>query len=195
MSNALAIAALTATLRHLLDRGLNADLPGTLVTTRPPDKARLAGTGNQVNLFLYQVLPNAAWRNLDPRQLETGEAGQPPLALNLYYLLSAYGQNEDDPDPFSHRLLGQAMCVFHDHPVLEPAELREALEGSDLHQQAERVRITLQPLALEETTKLWTTFQTPYRLSVAYEVSVVLIDGTRSQASPAAARARQQVAR
>jgi hypothetical protein len=173
MSNALAIAAVTATLRHLLDRGLNAGLPGTRVTTRPPDKARDAGGGNQVNLFLYQTLPNAAWRNTDL------SAGGPPLALNLYYLLSAYGQNDDDAEPFSHRLLGEAMRILHDHPVLDPATIQEALPGSDLHEQAERVRITPQPLTLEEMARLWGTFQTQYRISVAYEVSVVLIAGTR----------------
>src|SRR5690348_13905400 len=65
MSNSLAIAAVTAALRHLLDRGLSADVPGTRVTTRPPDKARDGQSGNQVNLFLYRTAPNAAWRNAD----------------------------------------------------------------------------------------------------------------------------------
>lgn len=170
MSNSLAIAAVTSTLRHLLDRGLNREIPGAKVTTRPPDKARGGDSGNQVNLFLYHTAPNAAWRNIKP-----GEADQPPLALNLYYILSAYGQNEDDPDPFSHRLLGEAMHILHNHPVLDPVEIKESLDGSDLHKQAERVRVTLQPLSIEEISKLWTAFQTPYRISVAYEVSVVLI--------------------
>jgi hypothetical protein len=175
MSNSLAIAAVTATVRSLLDRGLSADLPGTKVTVSPPDKARDNFSGHQVNLFLYHTMPNAAWRN-------TGlpaTAGQPPLALNLYYLLSAYGQDEDEADPASHRLLGQAMRILHDHPVLDPADIREALPGNDLHRQAERVCISLQPLALEELVKLWTCFQTPYRVSVSYEASVVLIDGAQ----------------
>jgi hypothetical protein len=172
MSNSLAIAAVTATLRRLLDQELNAELPGTRVSTRPPDRARDGQTGNQVNLFLYQTLPNAAWRNMAASAGRDAAASLPPLALNLYYLLSAYGQGEDDPEPMSHRLLGAAMRVFHDHPVLEPDAIREALAGS---QQTERVRITLQPLSLEEMTKLWTMFQTQYRLSVTYEVSVVLI--------------------
>jgi hypothetical protein len=172
MSNSLAIAAVTATLRQLLDRGL-ADVPGTRVTTRPPDKARTEAAGNQVNLFLYQITPNAAWRNIPAA---TGPPSQPPLALNLYYLLSAYGDNEDDPGPMSHQLLGQAMRLLHDHPVLDPAVVRGALPGADLHEQVERVRITLQPLSLDEMSKLWTTFQAPYRLSVAYEAAVVRID-------------------
>jgi hypothetical protein len=174
MSNALAIAAVTATLRHLLDHELNADLPGTKVTTRPPDRTREDLSVKQVNLFLYQTLPNAAWRNTGL----SAAAAQPPLALNLYYLLWAHGQEEEEAGPSSHRLLGQAMRILHDHPVLDPAAIRAALPGNDLDEQPERVRITLQPLALDELLKLWTAFQAPYRLSVSYEASVVLIESS-----------------
>jgi hypothetical protein len=177
MSNPLAIAAVTASIRNLLDAGLNADVPGTKVTTRPPDKAR-DNSGNQVNLFLYQTLPNAAWRNIDltgPNPL--GTPGPSPLALNLHYVISTYGRNEDDHEPMSHHLLGRVMQILHDHPVLTLAELQDAIPGTDLQQQGERVRISLQPISLEETSKLWNIFQTPYRISVTYEVSVVLITG------------------
>ena len=46
------------------------------------DKARNGNnTANQLNLFLYQTMVNAAWRNMDmPRQVKPGETGQPPLA-------------------------------------------------------------------------------------------------------------------
>ena len=46
------------------------------------------------------------------------------------------------------------------------------------------MRITLQPLPLEELSKLWTAFQTPYRTSAAYQVSVVLIESTRPAKTP-----------
>lgn len=184
MSNALAIAAVTTTLRSLLDRALAA--PGVGVTTMPPDKARM-GAGDQVNLFLYQMSFDAALRNTPlPRQTKPGETAEPPLALNLFYLITAYGAN--DNDTLGHRLLGQVMSVLHDHPLLDRAEIRDAtlveLPGSDLHTQLERVRITLQPLGLEEVSKLWMTFQTQFRISAAYQVSVVLIESTRSARTP-----------
>ena len=183
MSNSLAISAVTATLRNLLTQGVQADLPDATVTTRPPDKARNNNTGNQINLFLYQTLLNAAWLNMDmPRQTKPGETGHPPLALNLYYLITAYGASDDDGN--SHRLLGRAMSVLHDHPLLDADEIQAALAGSDLHQQVERVRITPQPLSLEELSKLWTTFQTQYRISAAYQVAVVLIESTRPARTP-----------
>src|ERR1043165_2431488 len=111
MSNALAIAAVTTTLRSLLIRRLGA----VSVTARPLDKARNGSNANQVNLFLYQTMRDGALINMPmPRQGSPGESGQPPLPLVLYYLISSYGSNDDDIQ--GHRLLGQAMSVFHDHP-------------------------------------------------------------------------------
>jgi hypothetical protein len=178
MSNPLAIAAVTETLVRLLFNGVNAAIPGTSVTARPLDKARSGITGNQINVFLYQTAPDAAWRNQDlPRQVRPGETAYPPLPLVLYYLVTAYGQNDDDSQ--AHRLLGYAMSTLHDHPLLSSAEIEAALPLSDLSTQPERVRITLQPLALEEISKLWAAFQTQYRISAAYQVSVVLIESSR----------------
>lgn len=188
MSNSLAIAAVTATLRKLLDDGIRLELPGSTVTTQPPDKANTAI--NLVNVFLYQTMINAAWRNVDmPRQVKPGEAGQPPLALNLYYLLTAYGRDDDSPDPFSHRLLGRAMSILHDHPVLSSDDIKAALPIADqpfydLYDQIEHVRITPQPLTLDDMSKLWTTFQAKYRISTAYLASVVLIESKRPARAP-----------
>jgi hypothetical protein len=117
-----------------------------------------------------------------PGRIKPGETGQPPLALNLYYLITTYGQNDDDV--FSHHLLGRAMHILHDHPILGAEEIRVALEGNDLHEQVERVRITPQPLNLDETSKLWSTLQTQYRISAAYQAAVVLIESTRPAKTP-----------
>jgi len=185
MSNQLAIAAVTATLRSLLVRGVG--IPE--VTARPLDNARRSTTGNQLNLFLYQVLPDAALRNQEvPRRAKPGETGYPPLPLVLYYLLTAYSDDEDDTN--AHRLLGEAMGVLHDHPLLGAEEIKNAtspipeLADSDLNEQIERVRITLQPLTFEDMSKLWTTFQTHYRVSAAYQVSVVEIESRRRPRTP-----------
>ena len=186
MSNSLAIAAVTATLRNLLsdsESGLPTDMPDAVVTTKPLDKVASGngssdGSGSRVNLFLYQTEPNTAWSNRDmPVQVRPGEMGLPPLALNLYYLITAYGRNDDEI--LAHRLLGRAMSILYDHAILSRAEIRAALENNDLFQQIERIRITPQPMSSEEMSKLWTTFQTQYRISAAYQVSVVLIESTR----------------
>jgi Pvc16 N-terminal domain len=190
LSNSLAIAAVTNTLQKMLTNttsGVLASLPQEVVqsmnlsnmtvTTRPLDRARPLSTDdrNQLNLFLYQTLPDAAWRNMDlPRQVRSGETAMPPVALTLHYLLSAYPSNEDDSA--AHVLLGQAMRIFHDHAILDRNDIRNALPQNDLFEQVEAVRITPLALSVEEISKLWTAFATNYRVSAAFEVSVVLIE-------------------
>jgi hypothetical protein len=181
MSNANAIAAVTATLQAILGTEITTDpdLNDTTVTALPLDKARGTITTNQLNLFLYQILPNAAWRNMDmPRSVKPGETGMSPMALDLRYLVTAFGRENDTKQPFDHHLLGKAMSVLYDHALLGPDEIRIAFPGSGLENQPDRVRITLQPLSLEDISKLWMGFATQYRVSVGYDVSVTLIDST-----------------
>lgn len=199
MSNALAIAAVTTTLRRLIELDLPDNLSGARVTTKPPDKALTTTNGpesashNQINLFLYQTELHPQMRNQSmPGQVRPGETGPSPLALNLHYLMTAYGQ--DDDDTLSHQLLGRAMSILHDHPILTTEEIRLATETelpeSNLHQQIECVRITPQPISLEDLSKLWATFQTQYRISTTYQVSVILIESTRPSRTPQPVLAR-----
>jgi hypothetical protein len=188
MSNSLAIGAVTATLRNLLDKGIADEGGGLHATTLPPEKAQTFGQADgagRVNLFLYQTQISPAWRNMDmPRQIKPNETGQPSLALDLYYLLTAYERDDGDASVIAHRLLGRAMRVLHDHPLLGTDEIRAALVNNDLADQIERVRITPQPMSMDEISKLWATFQVGYRISAAYQVSVVLIDSTRLSRTP-----------
>ena len=187
MSNASAIAAVTATLQAILGTEIVTDpnLTDTQVTALPLDKARGTITTNQLNLFLYQVLPNAAWRNMDmPKAVRPGETGMSPLALDLHYLITAFGRENDTSQPFDHHLLGKAMSVLYDHALLGPEEIATAFPGSGLESQADRVRITLQPLSVEDISKLWMGFATQYRVSAGYDVSVTLIDSTQPVKTP-----------
>ena len=77
---------------------------------------------NQVNIFLHLVTPNAAWRNVGYASLSsdgTTAIGSPPLALDLHYLLTAYGS-----DPWqAEALLGFALMMLHQAPVLTRADV------------------------------------------------------------------------
>ncbi len=191
MSEASAIAAVTATLHRLLEDGIRQDgspLPETVrpqseirCTTLPLDQANDENRDrNRINIFLYQTQVNAALRNMDINNLKGSD--RPPLALNLYYLLTAYG--EDHNRFVDHLLLGRAMRVMHDLPQLTRADLRATLAASGLHAQVERVRIRPQPMPVDEMSKLWAAFQSQYRVSAAYEVAVVLIDSQQAHRSP-----------
>ena len=189
MSNALAIAAVTAALKDLIGNGLlSLDLSSigsVTVSALPPDRIATGQTEpNQLNLFLYQVTPNIGWRNqaLPARDGSGARIGNAPLALDLHYMLSAYGAQ----DLSAEALLGLAMQFLHETPMLSRAQLRTVLgppsppfgnlSALSLADQIEWLKITPQFLGAEELSKLWTAMQARYRPSMAYQVSVVLIE-------------------
>lgn len=196
MSNFLAIAMATETLRQLLQGAAGRAVSGATVTTR---RLEAPGGGTEearVNLYLYQVTPNAAWRNNDlPTRRQDGGLGQrPQAALDLHYLLSFFG---DDLEFVPQRLLGAVVRTLHARPVLTRNMIRQTidtlvsanpghfLKDSDLADQVELIKFSPIPLNLEELSKLWSVFfQVPYTLSVAYQGTVVLIE---SEESPQAA--------
>ncbi|WP_414569498.1 DUF4255 domain-containing protein [Nostoc sp. CCY 9925] len=205
MSTALAIAAVTAVIKDLLNNGLqNFDLTSLgnpTVTALPPDRIT-TGTSeaSQLNLFLYHVTPNQGWRNvgLPSRDSNGDRTSNPPLALNLHYLLTAYGQR----DFYCEILLGYGMQLLHEMPVLTRAAIHNALNPSvpvsdpdlaatlqilataGLEEQIEQIKITPESLGTEEMSRLWATFQqTNYRATAAYQASVVLIESRRSTKS------------
>lgn len=201
MSTALAIAGVTAMLRDLLNDGLvNHDATAVLgntvtVSALPPDRVLAANGGaeaTQLNLFLYQVTPNRGWANEGlPSRDSSGRQrlSNPPLALDLHYLLSAYCGAELHAEV----VLGYAMQLLHETPVLDrkaiaialnpspdvgstlPPPLR-ALSECGLADQIEQIKFAPEHLGTEEMSKLWTAVQSHYRPTVAYVASVVLIE-------------------
>jgi Pvc16 N-terminal domain len=170
MSNAQAIAAVTSCLQQIVAGAFDGRVE---VTTRTPDKPPATGVARRLNLFLYSVGPNGAWRNRDLPTQKPGERGRPPLALNLQYLLTVYADDEVE----SHKLLGEAVGALNDHPILLPSELSSPPGvSSQPNATFERVHVTMQPMSIEDLSKLWSAFQTQYRLSVAYEASAALIE-------------------
>lgn len=192
MSNYLAIATVTGTLQQLLSNAA-AVVPGAKVSTARPDGAAPAARDPGINIFLYQVMPNAAYRNADlPTRRANGQVVQrPQAALMLHYLFSFYG-DETNLEP--QRLLGAAVRQLHAQPLLTQQDIIQTLANppydallatSNLAEQIDLVRITPLGLSLEELSKVWSIFfQSPYVLSVAYEGSAVLIE-TEDVAQPA----------
>jgi hypothetical protein len=180
MSNHLAVATVTATLRALLGTVANQAVGGAVATVERPDAPQAAGNPPRVNLFLYQVSPNSDWRNADlPTRSGAGDLRRrPQAALNLHYLFSFYG-NEDAYEP--QRILGRVATFLHAEPILSRRRVADASTGvladSDLKDQPELVRLVPTALSTEELSKLWSIFfQVPYRLSAAYQASVVLLE-------------------
>lgn len=211
MSSPLALAAVTAVLKEQLSAGLaEFDLSpvGSFeITALPPDRVTTGDTEpNRLNLFLYRVSPNPGWRNAGlPAYGSDGQpTGNPPLALDLHYMLSAYGAK----DLHAEILLGCAMELLHERPLLtrdairrsfaaaQPSTVgaiepdRQGRSAADLAEQIETLKITPHYLSADELSKLWTAMQSRYRPTVTYEVTTVLIQGHRPLRTPLPVLAR-----
>ena len=197
MSNYLAIATVTATLQHVLDPVVATDVPGAKATTVRPDAAGHGVPQVGVNIFLYQIAPNAALRNADlPTRSDNGQAVQrPAAALDLYYLLSFYGE---DSKLEPQLVLGSVMRHLHSRPLLTRKMIQDTVatysfpKPSNLGDTVEPVRLWPLSLSLEELSKLWSIFfQTPYVLSTAYCASLVFIEEELSPVTPLPVRERR----
>ena len=202
MSTALALASVTALLKDLLENGLasagvTAKIGGdATVSALPPDRVTSgADEKAQLNVFLYHVTPHAKMR-LEPSPSKNGRR---PLSLELHYLLTAYGAQ----DYQTEILLGHALQLLHESPVLERERIRSALAAlshtrdrrvippsqaalanSALADQVEQITITPEFLSTEEISKLWSALQAKYRPSATYKVSAVFIDGVKDAVKP-----------
>lgn len=181
MSNALAIATVTQALALLIESNLSPemDIAVKVETRKPPAEPPVEPT---INVFLYQVTPNPSMRHTDlPTRASDGTLLKRPVAaLDLHFLISAYGE---EAELVGQRLIGCVVRTLHEIPVM-PAELieiaaeRPYLAGSDLVDSPQRLRFTPTVMDIDETSKLWGMLhQTPYALSVAYQASLVLIEG------------------
>jgi len=199
MSNYLAIATVTAGLYQILLNPVRTAVGSSanIVFGRPHAVDDSKDSNPKLNIYLYQVTPNAAFRNADlpTRRADGTLVRQPMAALDLHYLFTFHGKEEQ----FEPQLmLGMVASTLQAEAVLLPSTIQSALSSfgvlnaSDLASQIEKVRFTPTALSLEEFSKLWSAFfQVEYRLSVAYQASVVLIENssaTPQDAPPVQAR-------
>ncbi len=200
MSNYLAIATVTESLRQMLERAIKPDFTealneATATAVRPNSGAAdLPKLG--VNIYLYQVNYNAAFRNADiPTRSSSGGVQQKPrAALDLHYLFSFYGE-EGKLEP--QQVMGSVIRTLHASPVLLQKHIAHIIETSDFLNEAdldaeiERIKLTPLPLTIEELSKIWSVFfQNSYTLSIAYTASVVFIEGKESPAPSLPVKAR-----
>jgi hypothetical protein len=135
----------------------------------------------RVNWFLYDIRPNAAYRNMvPPRTGVTTARGIPPLSVELGYLLTGHpgtmttaGQQAQ----FADRALASVMRTLHDNAIVSDGSPFLAAEATPL---VEPLRITMETLDVDTLSKLWTSATRPMRTAVGYRVSLTVIDSTKA---------------
>lgn len=123
MSDFSGIAGVTRTLVRLLDDRMR-EIATVTVTAAPPGSTPQGVAGSRLNVFLYRVQQDPTLRNQDlPAAAPPLAFGRPPLSLDLCYLVHAEGADPAD-DAAAHRVLGDAMLVLHEVPIVTASLLR-----------------------------------------------------------------------
>ncbi|MBO9606505.1 MAG: DUF4255 domain-containing protein [Paenibacillaceae bacterium] len=144
--------------------------PELIGMASPADKGDLF-----LSLYLYNIRDNGENRQTRMIARGTNAIQHPPMAVDLYYWLTAYSTAELSSRALDeHRILGRAMQVLYDHSVLRGSSVVGTLAD-----QNEEVRIVLDTLNGDQLTRMWNFSDVPYQLSVGYVVGPVNIDSTR----------------
>ena len=193
MSSPLSIASVTSVIKSTLENGLvmhgaTAVVGELAVTALPPDRIPTgADERSQLNIYLYRITPNTAWRAIPASgSSANGNDARPvPLSLDLHYLLTAYGER----DYHAETLLGSAMELLHETPVLTRETIAPTLAAlaerggsgdagasvfANVIESIDRITLSPEFLSMEDLAKLWSALQARYRLSATYQASVLM---------------------
>jgi hypothetical protein len=142
-----------------------------------PDAVR-DESGPQLSLFLYHVELNSAQETLFWSPQMQGGAQAPssylPLALNVFYLLSAYSEGNYAEE---QQGLSIAMRLFHATPIIS---------SDTTATPAWQVNMTMEHRSYDELSLLWQATTAPLRLSVVYRAAVVFLSPDTPPAAPVA---------
>jgi uncharacterized protein DUF4255 len=204
MSSPLSIASVTSVIKSVLENGLvmhgaTAVVGELAVTALPPDRIPTGSDErSQLNIYLYRITPNTAWRSIPTHDEPQNGARSIPLSLDLHYLLTAYGER----DYHAETLLGSAMELLHETPILTretiaPTLAAQAERGgsggqifADVIDSIDRITLSPEFLSMEDLAKLWSALQARYRLSATYQASVLMRAVSDTDVSPKSIRNR-----
>ena len=155
---------------------------GTLaVSLSPPDGMEVEQLQG-LSLWLHRVTRDEFTLNRPAQRVAPDRLRQPPLPLRLHYLITPMvRQGGDAAAPeLEQLLLGKVLEIFHTRPRIEPAELTPELAG-----QGVALAVRLETPSLDEMARIWEASDRPYRLCLAYEVSLLLaVEGAETRTGP-----------
>jgi hypothetical protein len=128
----------------------------------------LADPTVRVSIYLYRIVEDPYMKNRFSSVPGPGGADRKaPLSLDLYYLVTPMvGLPREQ-----QIVLGKIMQILHDRAIMQGPDLAGVLAAP-----GQSFRIMLNPVSLEESTRVWQALEIPYRLSVCYVARVALID-------------------
>lgn len=156
-------------LRPFFDPGLGGNLA---VSARTPQE--MADTNEAgLSVWLYRIARDPELLNMPPRRTGVDTYEHHPLPLRLHYLMTPVVNDPETSgnDPgLEQFIIGKVLQTLHDNNNIYGALLRGDLVGTGT-----TLTVRLEPLNLEEITRVWDAMESSYQLCISYEVSLVLI--------------------
>ena len=179
MSDYKVLAEVGQSLVNLLWEGIQAD-PDlvalinniNLISLESPAEHKENNDQALLSVYLYRITEDAFLKNRPYVEGTGGQIRKPPMALDLYYLITPLLKAPRD----QQIVLGKVMQILYDHPTMAGPELAGTLATS-----GEAVRVVFNTVPLQEVSWVWQALETPYRLSVSYTLRVSLLDSTEQQ--------------
>lgn len=143
--------------------GSSATVPPTIMVSGSQPESVQKIDNCQLSLYLLHICQDKFQRNSPVMGSRSSMIPQQPLALDLYYLLSAYAGKD-------YTLEQQAMSIalrcFYNNPIIK------TIVQGNAHQE---FTLSMEVDSVDELSRLWPALLTPLRLAVLYKVSVVFI--------------------
>jgi hypothetical protein len=172
-----ALRATSQTLAEFVKKRFQADsLLGGLFTAggmvvslnTPPEMAEQPAEG--LSIWLYRVIRDDHRLNDPPIRLSATELMPAPLPVRLHYLITPVTNKRTGSPETEQLILGKVLQLFHGHAMLRGTDLQAEFSGSDAE-----LKVRLEPLSLDEITRIWEALQGSYQLCVSYEVTLANI--------------------
>jgi hypothetical protein len=140
-----------------------------------------------ISLFLYRIAANTSRRNLPPTTGPDGRRFRPPIPVDLYYIATAWAPTAVR----QQRLLGWAIRMFEDVPVLPTGLLNNYGPEPEIFKQGETVEIILDSLTLQDLNNFWGVSKSSLQLSVGYVARMLHIQSSMAITEYAGVQTRE----
>jgi hypothetical protein len=150
----------------------NAGLGGTMVVSLRNPEEMSERNEQGLSLWLYRITRDEDRLNDPPERVSANLFREPPLPLRLHYLYTPIvDPTTANNAEIEQRVLGKVLQSFYVHPLFRGTDLSGDFSGTDT-----QVRVRLEPMSLEDITRIWNALEQPYQLSVSYETTLINID-------------------
>jgi hypothetical protein len=170
-----AIAATSNAIRLLLENaaatsewsGAGFDLYQADDLQKPIDSNR-----PKVSIYLHRVIRSSVRRDRGPRVGPDGFRYRPSIPLDLHYLVTAWSADART----AHQLLGWAIRVLEDTPIMPVGLLNAYQQGLTVFQPDETVELVWESLSITDLYDIWRVAQQHAAPSATYIARMVVLD-------------------